>query len=367
MQKIILRSIKEAPVKGKRVVVRADLNVPLVESEVANDLRIRTLVPTLELLHSQGAASIIVLSHLGRPGGKVDEALRLAPVEARLRELTDVPFEMHENLRFNPGEEANDPGFARELASMGDIYVNEAFSDSHRQHASIVGVPALIPGFAGLRFEEEVSKLSEALTPPQGAIAIIGGAKFETKVPLIKKLLSLYGEVLLGGALGNDVIKARGLPFGGSLVSSTPVPPEVAVNEKLLVPTDAFLGDTRHNTERVALIPDTRATEMVIDIGPQTATAWSEKIKNSSFVLWNGPVGLYEKGYADGTDALAQALAKAGVAAVIGGGDTAAAVEHFKFDSARVFVSTGGGAMLQFLTDGTLPGIEALGTTPEAN
>jgi phosphoglycerate kinase len=358
MQKI--KSVTEATVAGKRVLVRADFNVPIENGVITNDLRIRTALPTLEYLHAQGAAQIIILMHLGRPEGKVVESLRVAPVEARLRELTKVPFEMHENLRFDAREEANDPAFAQELASLGDIYVNEAFADSHRAHASIVGIPKIIPGYAGLRFIEEVTKLSAALTPPQGALAIIGGAKFETKEPLITKLLALYNEVLLGGALGNDVIKARGMPFGSSLISSVPVPPEVASNERLLVPTDAFFVEIGEHTERVSSIADTRANESVIDIGPQTSALWSEKIKNAPFVLWNGPLGMYEDGYADGTDTLAQALADSKAQAVIGGGDTAAAVEKYKFDPARVFVSTGGGAMLQFLVDGTLPGIEAL-------
>jgi len=362
MQKV--RSIQEADVRGKRVLVRADLNVPMVtvghKPQVANDLRIRAILPTLELLHTNGAAKIIILAHLGRPGGTVDEAMRLAPIQARLRDLTAVPFEMHENLRFNPGEEANDPAFAKELAGLGDIYINEAFADSHRAHASIVGVPKLLPSYAGLRFAVEVQKLSGALTPPKGALAIVGGDKFETKQPLIAKLLSLYDGVLLGGALGNDVIKARGMPFGDSLISSVPVPPEIAGDERLLVPTDAFVAEAGRNAERIASIADTRANEAVIDIGPQTAAAWSEKIKEASFILWNGPMGLYETGYSDGTDALAQTLAESKIPAVVGGGDTTAAVEKYKFDPARVFISTGGGAMLQFLVDGTLPGIEAL-------
>ncbi len=351
-------------VKGKRVLVRADLNVPMVTvagtPRVANDLRIRAILPTLELLHQKGAAQIIILAHLGRPGGKVDESMRLAPVEARLRELTTVSFVMHENLRFSAGEEANDPAFAQELATLGDLYVNEAFADSHRAHASIVGVPKLLPGYAGLRFALEVDKLSAALTPPPGALAVIGGAKFETKEPLIIKLLSLYGEILLGGALGNDVIKARGLPFGGSLISKAPVSPEIAGDERVVMPTDAFVAELGHNAERIALIPDTRANESVIDIGPETAALWSEKIKKASFVLWNGPMGLYESGYADGTNALARALAESGVPAVVGGGDTAAAVEKYTFNPEKVFISTGGGAMLEFLVNGTLPGIEAL-------
>ncbi len=359
-----IKTLKDAVLAGKRVLVRVDVNEPLSDGKVANDLRIRAILPTLEYVHAQGAAQIILLAHLGRPEGVVVESLRLAPVESRLRELTTVPFELRENLRFDPREEANDEGFAKELASLGDVFVNEAFADSHRAHASIVGIPKVLPSYAGLHFAEEVMKLSAALTPPKGALAIIGGAKFETKEPLIKKLLTLYDRVLLGGALANDVIKARGLPFGSSLISSVPVPPEVAVNERLVVPTDAIFSETSSNAERSSLVVDIRANEGIIDIGPVTAKKWSGEVAAAPFVLWNGPLGIYEKGYRDGTDAVAAALVSSGVPAVVGGGDTAAAIEKHLFDPAKVFVSTGGGAMLQFLADGTLPGIEALHTAP---
>lgn len=359
-----IKTVKDAPVRGKRVVVRVDVNEPLKEGKVTNDLRIRAVLPTLEYLHAQGAAKIVLLAHLGRPEGVVVESLRMAPVEARLRELTQVPFEMHENLRFDLREEANDEIFAKELASLGDMYVNEAFADSHRAHASIVGIPKFLPSYAGLHFAEEIERLSAALTPPEGAVAIIGGAKFETKEPLIKKLLSIYSRVYLGGALANDVIKARGMPFGASLISSVPVPTDVAIDERLVVPTDAIFSETSSNAERSGLIVDIRVNEGIIDIGPVTAKKWSGEVVNAPFVLWNGPLGIYEKGYRDGTDAIATALTSSGVSAVVGGGDTAAAIEKHAFDPKRVFVSTGGGAMLQFLADGTLPGIEALRSAP---
>ena len=358
-----IKSVKDADVAGKRVLVRVDFNVPLKDGIVQDDLRIRTALPTLELLHKNSAAKIILLAHLGRPDGKVVDGLRMAQVEARVRELTQVPFELRENLRFDPREEANDEAFAKELAGLGDIFVNEAFADSHRAHASIVGIPKFLPGYAGLRFEEEVRALSGALTPPQGALAIIGGAKFETKEQIIKKLLGLYAEVLLGGALANDVIKARGLPFGGSLISDIPVPVDVASNERLVVPTDAIFAEEGSNAERSGFVVDIRAGEGIIDIGPATSKQWAGKVSKASFVLWNGPMGIYEQGYRDGTDVLAAELVRSGVPAVVGGGDTAAAVSKFSFDPQKVFISTGGGAMLQFLADGTLPAIEALKTS----
>jgi phosphoglycerate kinase len=356
-----IKSVRDADVAGKRVLVHADFDVPVRDGMVVDDFRIRVALPTLSLLRGKGAKQIVLISKLGRPGGKVVEGLRMAPVQKRLSELVDMTaIELRENLRFDPREEANDESFAKELAGLGDVFVNEAFADSHRSHASVVGIPKFLPSYAGLRFEEEIQKLSVALTPPKGSIALIGGAKFETKVPLIQKLLSLYSEMLLGGALANDVIKARGLPFGKSLVSEEPVPPGVASDERLVVPTDAIFAEASSNAERSGGVFDIRANEGVIDIGPATSKLWAEKISAAPFVLWNGPMGIYEQGYRDGTDVLAAALAKSGVRAVVGGGDTVAALGKQKFDPAKVFISTGGGAMLQFLVYGTLPGIEAL-------
>jgi len=355
-----VRSVREADVKGKRVLVRADFNVPLKGGAVVNDVRIKAVVPTLEFLHTAGASQIILLIHLGRPGGKVVEDLRVAPVEARLRELTKAPFELRENLRFDQREEASDEGFAKELAGLGDIFVNDAFADLHRPHTSIVGIPKFLPSYAGLLVEREVEMLTKALTPPAGALAILGGAKFETKIPLITELLKHYPRVLLGGALGNDVIKARGLNTGSSIVSTTPVPVELATEERLLVPVDAVVRDANLNAERTALIHDLRAVEGVVDLGPATTTLWQEEVKSASFVLWNGPLGIYEDGYKRGTEAVAETLVKANVPAMVGGGDTTAAIAHFSFDPAKVFLSTGGGAMLEFLAKGTLVGLEPL-------
>ena len=360
-----IKSVRDAQVAGKRVLLRVDFNVPLQDGAIADDARIKAAVPTLELLLNPptggGAAKIIVMTHLGRPGGKVVEELRTAPLAKRLRELLNAPqIEMLENLRFNPGEESNDPAFAQELAALGDIYVDDAFADAHRAHASIVGVAKLLPAYAGLLMEKEVEKLSAALTPPAGALAIVGGAKFETKIPLLKKLAGLYSTILLGGALADDLLKSRGSPVGESLVSQVPVPEEIAGNEHIVAPVDLALITADTNAGRSTFINDVRARERIVDIGPQTAELWSKKVSAAPFVLWNGPVGIYEESYTDGTDALAQAIAQGKCQAVIGGGDTGAALKKFTFDESRVFVSTGGGAMLQFLADGTLPGLEVL-------
>lgn len=355
-----VRSIREADISGKRILMRVDFNVPIKGGKVLDDMRLRAVIPTLTLLHDKGAANIILITHVGRPEGKVVEELRVAPIDARLRELTQVPFELRENLRFDPREEVNDEAFAKELATLGDIFVNDAFAVSHRFAASIIGVAKILPAYAGLLMEKEIEQLSKALTPPRGSLAIIGGAKFETKQPLIEKLLSLYDKVLLGGALGNDVLKARGSPVGASLVSVLPVPTAVAGNDRLWVATDAAVVNTQTQMGRSALINDVRAGESILDIGPATAQAWSKEVAQAPFVLWSGPMGVYEKGFTEGTDALAQALVDAGTGAVVGGGDTAAAIQKFSFDPNKVFISTGGGAVLQFLVDGTLPGIEAL-------
>ncbi len=363
-----IKSIKDADVVGKRVLVAVDFNVPLKDGLIVDDSRIRAALPTLELLHGRGA-KIVVMTHLGRPAGRVVEACKVAPLAHRLGELmgcrvTVAPeesdFMMLENLRFDPREEEGSMELAEELATFGEIYVNDAFSNSHRSHASVVGVPQLLPSFAGIRLMEEMAQLTQALTPPPGALAIIGGAKFETKQPLIEKLLPHYARVLLGGALGNDVIKARGLPVAASLVSNVPASLEIASNGKLAVATDAVMEKVESKEPRTGLVVDIRIDERIVDVGPVTASAWAQMAEDAPFVLWNGPLGIYEEGYTEASDLVAKALARSGAKAVVGGGDTGAALSKYSFDPQKVFLSTGGGAMLQFLTEGTLPGIEAL-------
>lgn len=363
-----VKSIRDAEVAGKRVLVAADFNVPMRDGLIVDDARIRAALPTLELLRGRGA-KIVVMTHLGRPGGREVESLRVAPLAHRLGELmgcrvTVAPeesdFMMLENLRFDPREEEGGADVAQELATFGDMYVNDAFSSSHRPHASITGVPKLLPSFAGVRLLEEIQQLTEALTPPSGALAIIGGAKFDTKQPLIEKLLPNYARILLGGALGNDVIKARGLPVGASLVSSVPASLAIASNDKLAVSTDAVMEKVGTKEARTGLVVDVRADERIVDVGPVTAAAWAQMAEDAPFVLWNGPLGIYEEGYTEASDLVARAIARSKARAVVGGGDTGAALSKYSFDPAKVFLSTGGGAMLQFLTEGTLPGIEAL-------
>ncbi len=375
-----IKSVRDADVAGKRVLVAVDFNVPLKDGVILDDARIRASLPTLELLHGRGA-KVVVMTHLGRPEGREVENLRVLPLAVRLGELmgcrvTVAPemsdFMMLENLRFDAREEEGDMGYAQELATFGDLFVNDAFSNSHRTHASIIGVAQLMPSFAGVRLMEEIEKLTEALTPPEGSLAIIGGAKFETKQPLIEKLLANYAKILLGGALGNDVIKARGLPVGASLVSNAPVNVAIASDDKLMVAADAVIekldpkpartDDSGHSggDARTGMVVDVRADERIVDVGPVTAAAWAGMVESAPFILWNGPLGIYEQGYTDASDLVAHALSKSSARAVVGGGDTGAALKKYSFDPQKVFLSTGGGAMLQFLTDGTLPGIEAL-------
>ena len=317
-----IKSVREADIAGKRVLLRVDFNV-MQEGTITGDLRIKAAVPTIQFLLDGGAGKIIIITHIGRPEGSVVEELRVAPVAARLKELVDDPrIEVRENLRFDPREDANDEGYAKELATLGDIYVNDAFAVSHRACASIVGIPKFLPSYAGILMKKEISKLSEALTPPAGSVALIGGVKGETKIPLIEKLSKLYDKVFIGGAIAND--------FKPS-------------SQNEIVPTDGVpkLGS-------------------MLDVGPQTAERWAAEVTNAPFVLWNGPLGWYEKGFRESTDTIARAIVNGNAKAVIGGGDTVAVLAHYRFDAERMYLSTGGGAMLQFLADGTLPGIEAL-------
>ncbi len=376
-QEITIKSVKEAAVAGKRVVLRTSLNVPIGKDGAVSDIfRLKAAVPTITWLSRQGAR-VVVLAHLGRAGDSLKDVvtalatlvpevpIRFFPGtldEAQKESLTlkDGEVLVLENVRIHEGEEKNDPMFAQKFASLGEIYVNDAFADAHRAHASIVGVAKLLSSYAGLLMVEEVARLSRALTPPVGAVAIIGGAKFETKLPLIKKLLERYSTVLLCGALANDLFKARGLPFGASLISKEAVPVDIATDPRVMMPVDGVFMGTTSNTQRESNIADVRADERIVDIGEKTASLWGEIIAKAPFVVWNGPSGVYELGFMTGTDSLAKAIADSDVDAVVGGGDTLAALQKFSFNPEKVFLSTGGGAMLDFLTAGTIAGLEVL-------
>jgi phosphoglycerate kinase len=340
-----MKTITEAGnLEGKKVLVRVDWNVPVLDGQVADDFRIRHSLPTIEFLRKAGA-EVIILSHYTGEGDS------LAPIAEHARKyLPQLAFNgegnlrLMENLRHDPGEKKNDPAFAEKLAKLGEIYVNEAFSASHREHASIVSLPKLLPSYAGLRFAEEVNELSKAFYPKHPFLFILGGAKFDTKLPLLKKFMDIADDIFVGGALANDFFKAMGKDVGVSLVSDG----EFGLSELF-------------NSGKIILPEDTiDAGGKILDAGPISLEKLKEKIESAKLILWNGPLGHYEGGYKVATLALAKMIAESGKESIVGGGDTLAAIDELKLLDEFSFVSTGGGAMLDFLAHGTLPGIEAL-------
>ena len=361
---------------GVKVLVRADFNVPMEHGEVVNDFRIRQTLPTIDFLRSKGA-KVILMSHLETLPG---EPATLEPVARRLeklgvpvmfvknlraaRELIDNELKgsscmLLENLRQSPGEKANDKGFAKELASLADIYVNDAFSVCHRSHASVVGVPEFLPSYAGIQLEKEVTNLSKAFTPNHPFLLILGGAKFETKLPLLSRFMDIADQVFVGGALANDFYKAKGYETGTSLLSKeVPGLKDFMKNPKLILPPDVIVQDGQ-----AKLCDDLSPTDKIMDDGPQTLAELGKRIDGARFILWNGPLGMYENGYKQPTLDLAKLVGAAtgrGATTIVGGGDTLAAIAELGIEDKFTFVSTGGGAMLDFLAQGTLPGIEAL-------
>lgn len=360
--------------RGKRVFLAIDLNVPIQDEKVVDDYRVQRSRATLKFLHNSGARTLLV-SH------RTEETASLHPVYEYLRKqysvafaktlsdarttlarAIDGSFTLLENIRKIGGkkERNNDAAFAEELASLADRYVNEAFSISHRAHASIIGVPKSLPSYAGFLFEEEVKNLSKAFSPEHPALVILGGAKFETKMPLIKTLLALADTVYLCGALANDVYKARGYEVGVSLVSETAPDAVLLENPKLQVPSDVIVRTAEDSKETGSSAVG--KGEKIVDAGSDALADLRALIEKAKFVLWNGPLGEYEAGFNTGTVALAQMLAECDAETIIGGGDSLAVVSKLGLIERFSFVSTGGGAMLEFLATGTLPGIEALKT-----
>jgi phosphoglycerate kinase len=347
-------------ISGKRALVRVDWNVPIKDGKVADDFRIRESLETIRFLKERGA-KIILISHLE------PEEASLKPVyECAKALLPDLSWEddgdlaLLENLRQNPGEKGNDPTFAASLASLADFYVNEAFSVSHREHASIVSVPKLLPSYAGIRFMKEITNLSRFFNPEHPFLFILGGAKFETKLPLLQKFSKLADSIFVGGALAHNFFKEQGEDVGASLVSSGSfdLKPLLA-SGKILLPVDMLVksGDGIG----VDTIKDVGSTDVIVDAGPKTIENLKSKIESSALILWNGPLGLYEQGFKKETLALANLIAESGKVSVIGGADTLAATKELNNQEKYTFVSSAGGAMLDFLAHETLPGIEALG------
>ena len=395
MNKKTIADLADSEIRGRRALVRVDFNVPLDESgRVADDTRIRAALPTLEYLRDRGA-KIVVLSHLGRPKGKPTPKYSLEPVARRLVEIfpgkvsfvettdtdeaqkatVDLPdggVLLLENTRFLGGEETNDPRLARALAQLGDFFVNDAFGAAHRAHASTAGVAEhLRPAVAGLLMEKELEYLGRALASPQRPfVAILGGAKISGKIDVIEKLLPAVDRMLIGGAMACTFFRAQGVETGKSLVEADRVglARELLAksDRKLMLPSDASVApsldraQSAHPVDRTAIPAD----EAMFDIGPRSVEEFAEVIRSAKTVLWNGPMGVFETPPFDaGTRAVARALAEAterGATTIVGGGDSAAAVEEAGLATRMSHVSTGGGASLEFLEGKPLPGVEAL-------
>jgi phosphoglycerate kinase len=390
------KTIRDIDLAGKRVLVRVDFNVPLDSNQhITDDTRIRAALPTIRYLLDQGAA-VILMSHLGRPDGKVVEKLSLAPVARRLSELLGRPVQMAtdcvgpaveaqakalqpgqvlllENLRFHKEEEKNDPDFARQLAALGEVYVNDAFGTAHRAHASTEGVTRYLPGVAGFLMEKEINFLGSALENPRRPfVAIIGGAKVSDKIAVLERLIGMVDALLIGGGMANTFLKAEGYEIGDSLFEEGKL--DVArdlvakANRGLqfLLPTDVVIADrfAADATYKVVSRDDVPKGWRILDIGPKTVEAFRETLADAQTIVWNGTLGVAEMpAFAKGTDAIIEILAKrtqAGATTIIGGGDSAAAVEEAGAAEKMTHVSTGGGASLEFLEGRTLPGVAAL-------
>ncbi|MEA2149832.1 MAG: phosphoglycerate kinase [Solirubrobacteraceae bacterium] len=370
-------------VQGRRVLVRVDFNVPLVDGLVGDDTRIRQALPTIQALRDRGA-KLLLVSHLGRPEGR-DPQLSLRPVAERLATLLDAPVQlapdlddvpdgelvMLENIRYEPGETTNDPALAARLAALADAYVNDAFGSAHRAHASTEGVVHHVArSAAGLLLEREVATFTTILRAPERPlVAILGGAKVTDKIGVIKRFLEIADAVLIGGAMSYPFIAARGEPVGDSLCEPAGVPvarellDEVAPKGKLHLPLDLVIGDAFSEDAQKRLIdfgPIDDGWEG-LDAGPRTREAYADLIEAAGTVFWNGPVGAFEiEAFADGTRAIAEAVARTPALTVVGGGDSIAALRRFGLEDEVTHLSTGGGAALELIEGRALPGIVAL-------
>jgi len=360
-----MRSIKQIKnLKGKTVLLRVDFNVPIKPArrnggngKVEDDFRIKKALPTIKFLLKKGA-KIILITHLGKDG-----TANLEPVKKcffKVSKIASAKVTFFENIRKFPGEMKNDLAFAKKLSTMGDIYVNDAFSVSHREHASIVILPKYLPSFAGFQLAEEVENLSHAFEKPKHPfLFILGGAKFSTKIPLIKKYLKLADYVFIGGALAIDFLKAKGCEVGSSLVSDINFGiKKLLENKKLILPIDVVvMSHSKLITKEVSTV---QKNENILDIGSQSVENLASLIKKSKLILWNGPLGKYEDKGAEASKKILKLVASAKAETIIGGGDTVVLISEMKMEKKFSFVSTGGGATLDFLANGTLPGIEAL-------
>jgi phosphoglycerate kinase len=388
------KSVRDIDLAGKRVFMREDFNVPIVDGKITDDKRIRATLPSIQYVLEHGGR-LILASHLGRPKGKVVESMRLSLVAERLAELLGQPVVkvdevvgdavtaavnalkpgevmLLENVRFMPEEEQNDPAFARQLAALADVYVNDAFGTAHRAHASTVGIADYLPeAVSGLLMERELDVMGRALEDPARPFtAIVGGSKVKDKINVIDKMLEVADNILLGGGLAFTFLKARGYEIGQSLVDDEKL--EVTrefmrkaerLGKRLLLPVDVVAADRFAADANVQVVDADQipAGWMGLDIGPRTSQLFADVIRQSQLVLWNGPMGVFEmEPFAGGTRAVAEACAKTAGYTIIGGGDSAAAVAQFGVAGWMNHVSTGGGASLQFMEGRELPGITAL-------
>ena len=345
------RSVREADVEGASVLVRADLNVPLEDGEVADDTRIRAAVPTLQLLLDRGAARIRVCSHLGRPKGE-DTAFRIEPVRARLRSLLpDERIEVLENTRFHPGETANDPEFAHELADGADLFVNDAFGSAHRAHASTVGVAQILPAYAGLLLRAELEHLGRLLGEVERPFVLVtGGAKVEDKLGVLENLGGRADEVLVGGKMAEELREHNPLSF------------------PVVLPTDVVAASEFAEDAETKVAPFDELPEgwLGLDIGPDSRQDFGRRLREAKTVFWNGPMGVFEwEPFARGTKAVAEAVADVDGYTVIGGGDSVRAVNELGLDDRVSWVSTGGGASLELLEGKELPGVAVIPENPD--
>jgi len=376
-------------VAGKRVLVREDLNVPMSNGAIADDARVRAAAPTLRHLMKRGAR-VIVMSHLGRPKDREPD-LSLRPIAADLsrnvgrevqfaedcvgapattavERLRSGQLLLLENVRYHKEDEANDTAFARDLASLGDLFVNDAFAASHRAHASVVGVAAYLPAFAGELMEAELDALHKALdNPRRPMVAVVGGAKVSTKVGVLRSLLEKVDALLIGGAMANTFFKARGWPTGSGLVEDSALEQARDVAEeagnKLVLPVDLVCARKMQAGEPLRILEADKVEPewMALDIGPRSVALFSDKLRGAGTAIWNGPVGVAEiKDFSDGTKEVGEAIATSGAYTLVGGGDTVAAIDSLGLGGRYSHVSTGGGATLEYLEGKELPGIAIL-------
>ena len=389
------KTMQDVALAGKRVLIRVDFNVPRSKTtgEITNDVRIQAGVPTIKYLVEQGA-KVIIMTHMGRPKGEVKEELRLDKVAERLSQLVGLPVKklnqtvgpdveaavaamqngdivMLENVRFLPGETENDPELSKQLAALGDVFVNDAFGTAHRAHCSTEGVGHILPGVMGFLMDKEITVLGKALEEAEHPfVAIVGGSKISDKIGVVQNLLEKVDCLMIGGGMANTFLKAKGYEMGTSLVENdkTALALEIMdhaekLGKKLLIPVDLTVaaGIDQPETAQTVTVDQVPADRMALDIGPETVKLYQQAVTDAKTVIWNGPMGVFEvDAFAVGTGAVAQAVASSGAYSIVGGGDSVASIEKAGLNDKINHISTGGGASLDFLEGKKLPGIEVL-------